>query len=101
MYDSVPLRSLVLTYDTELCAGPQDTYKALRDVFGKEQCILIESAFETSDMNRRDKVSNKFRDQIQQAIEFGGRFNSNEERFMAIMSNIIHNGGVFIPSQAG
>ena len=70
----------------------------LGSVFPVRHRDLMESAFEQSDMHESDDSADY--DRIQEAIEFGNRYADPAERMIAIMTNIIHNGGTFEPNEA-
>lgn len=66
--------------------------------FSKDQIILIENAFEIGDgyftYYCSDASKEKF---IDKAIDFGAKYETDKDRLIAIMKNIIKNNGKFIP----
>lgn len=95
LYDSLPLSSLI--HKGELIPTPKQVQEALSDVFDAKQCCLIESAFEEEERGLPSRSTAAFRKEVERAIEFGSRYDCNDDRFEAIMTNIIENGGVFVP----
>lgn len=96
LYDDVPLDI------REFCDGSgfywnlpggSEVHLMLRDVFGPVQCRLIEAAFERGFIFAGGSGS------VGAAQEFGSRYKTPRKRFLAIMRNIIHNGGVFKPEE--
>lgn len=61
--------------------------------FSREQLAMIEAAFEKS-LNFNLSGNRQRREQ---AVKFGLRFDDPTERLIAIMQNIIDNGGTFVP----
>ena len=67
--------------------------KQLSEIFSREQQSMIESAFET-------EPGEKYWDPecaIGKAIEFGAKYKNPTTKLIAIMNNIIKNGGTFKP----
>jgi hypothetical protein len=75
--------------------------KAMNKVFPEKQRILIESAFEKSDVGFKNEGDNwtivEVPDYVNTAINFGKKHRSARSRLTAIMENIIKNKGEFIP----
>lgn len=98
LYDAVPLKQLYggsTSYKRIELQG-DNAYSALRDVFGTKQCELIESAFEFDDMSKTPGSVNH-RKEVRRAEAFGDQYVNDHDRFVAIMENIVINGGVFVP----
>ncbi|RJQ25016.1 hypothetical protein C4577_06435 [Candidatus Parcubacteria bacterium] len=68
----------------------------LLKAFSQTQLDLIEAAFERDDLtiDWQDSTSSS----MEEAIEFGERYNDSRERLRAIMKNIIKNNGKFVPN---
>lgn len=63
----------------------------LKTIFSAEQMDLIEVAFEVDSVHSRTDVD------TQDALYFGNRYDTDDQRLKAIMRNIIKNNGEFIP----
>ncbi len=67
----------------------------LGEIFDADQLALIETAFETLD--RVSHFGNLTYRQHLSAANFGNQYESDRERFFAIMRNIVKNNGTFKP----
>lgn len=97
--------------------GDGEISKRLNRIFGKNQLDLIETAFERHVVATRNHTlwdkyhssscydyadaSSDIREGrtviAQKAVSFGDKYSTNEGRMIAIMKNIIKNGGNFLP----
>ena len=67
----------------------------LRKVFSSQQLTLIECAFErTTILEDKIGVRHKLKEN---AADFGCQYDSDKDRLLAIMQNIVHNNGTFKP----
>ncbi len=74
--------------------------KGLQNYFTPKQLALIESAFEQSYMEGGGSYyggSIQFDREQRRAVDFGYRFDDENERFIAIARNIVRNKGTFVP----
>jgi hypothetical protein len=74
---------------------PADKLK-LDSIFTKKQLLLIEAAFEQGS-GGLDNYYDKSDTLHHKAVSFGYQYRFSEERFVAIMQNIIENKGTFRP----
>src|ERR1700722_11352431 len=76
----------------------------IRQHFSPRMLTLIESAFEKrscqdeDDDNVYDWDRNRPISEVQDAIDFGKRYDDDSERYEAILCNIIHHHGEFVPT---
>lgn len=83
----LPQNTEALTYITDKEMRP-----LLRNHFSSKQIAMIESAFENGQCS-----DGKYTGNVEQSIDFGGRYEDPEDRLSAIMKNIIKNEGEFKP----
>lgn len=93
LFNEVPLMDYVKSNDT-IRLFQYDTTDLLKDVWDEEQLDLIEAAFEGDPTLLASDVD---RDLIDEAVVFGGNYDTRKDRLAAIMENIIENNGVFVP----
>lgn len=83
----------------------EPVYNSLSDILGFGNALLIECAYQRSDMAGytdvrglgSDGVSKK---KILAAVAFGRKFQEPQDSLKAIMENVIENNGVFIPEES-
>jgi hypothetical protein len=68
------------------------TTQALEDAFGEKQMNIIEAAFEC-----REGYA-EYTSLARKAVAFGDQFENPSKRLIAIMKNIVDNGGTFKPA---
>ena len=71
--------------------------KYLRRYFSARDVALIECAFEENDRHAIHEGIEPSHPDVQSAVLFGENFDTDEDRLIAIMQNIIDNGGRFRP----
>lgn len=62
-----------------------------------EQLSLIEAAFEVTSIYVPSHEQAKLAGKLGEAVFFGERYDTDEERLVGIMQNIVQNNGVFVP----
>jgi hypothetical protein len=89
LYNAVPLKTI--RSSQHVCCGQWFTESALADVFSAETLMLVEAAYEQCyhfAANLKERYA---------ASQFGSQYRDDTERMVAIMENIIANGGEFKP----
>lgn len=83
-------------YDSSFRIQLHSSGNRLEEYFDDDQLKLIEIAFELG-AGEWDEFEVEDEFQGEKAIDFGYRHDSNTDRLVAIMNNIIKNNGTFIP----
>ena len=103
---AVKVKNAIETHDVDDSNYRDQEIKDYLDgIFTRDQLCLIESAFERK--NHMDDGNNEtedehgnvvYREPLKSAIEFGSKYKTDKGRMIAIMQNIIKNGGTFKPA---
>jgi hypothetical protein len=107
----VSLVSMRNEFDFLKPSGGVMIVKRLTQIFTPEQCALIECAFECVVRSSAFIVMNldidvlgypifetdEMDQKVRLAVAFGSQYHTSRDRLIAIMENIIHNNGDFIP----
>jgi hypothetical protein len=105
LFDKVPANEILRPYDWSTVASIDVRRplieKHLSDVFSPTQLNMIESAFEMR-VRYHDMISEDEHARLRVASAFGQRFVGDKKaRVIAVMQNIIDNGGTFVVDPVG
>lgn len=75
--------------------GDTASMRWLSQTFERDQLILMEAAFERTCIE--DVEDEDLFERCSRAVDFGEGFYDPEERLLAIMHNVVYNGGEFVP----